>query len=202
MRAIVNLDDDGMISATTSKGAWWAQLLRSNGSGIMKVMETWVIEQLAAPRRVIWEINYEVAKSLLILEGLADHEGFPGLPSDLFEQLVATFPELRDNQYRKLLDGQRNENEGAGQSGSAACAARPEEAKPGDCDRPDSVKERIRLVHNFQTGEEVVAEWNGSAYVVKVPSWVNRNALKGLILASKPGGFTDAGDTFYFTLSS
>lgn len=200
MQAIVNVSEDGMIGAQTSKGGHWAQLLRSNGEMIQATMSRWVSEQLSSPRRVIWEINYELAKCLLILEGLADHEGFPGLPTSLFSELVHMFPELKDNQYRKLLDGQGNTIEGSGQSVQAKDGSEAKEAAQRDRVWQNQITpgrvphiavaaavgtgSYVALVHNYTQGKTLYASWDGKKYVLDLPEWVNREALKKLLLAN------------------
>jgi hypothetical protein len=143
MKAIVSVqtfDEGSKLSLVTSCGARVNQVLRSNSK------QSWM--NGLASRRLILEIKPDVARVLLglVKVGEAHHSSWR-LPSSIVSEL---------KHFLELFDGKRNENEGSGQSCEAEGAARPEEKAEGDSRRPDQPKERIRLVHNLQTGEEVV----------------------------------------------
>jgi len=150
VKAIVSVqtfDEGSQLSLVTSCGARVNQVLRSNSTYQQAIMDEWVAEQLAS-RRLILEIKPDVARVLLGLVKVGEaHSSSWRLPSSIVDEL---------KHFLELFDGKRNENEGSGQSCEAEGAARPEEKAEGDSRRPDQPKERIRLVRNLQTGEEVV----------------------------------------------
>lgn len=186
MKAIVELvryEDSDQLSMTTSCGATVCQALRSNSTYQQAMMREWADEQESASRRrLIWEINYDLAKVLLLAASSY------AIPRDLVEELKHKFPELKD---------ERNPKQSAGKFGPAEIGLPKEEAEPGDS-RGKSETEAgrlsgepivnngvyIELVYDFVTGKMVTAKWNGQQYSVEIPESVNKEALSRLIRAN------------------
>lgn len=102
MKVIVELvryEEGDQISLTTSCGATVCQALRSNSTYQQAMMQEWADEQEGfAKRTVIWEINYDFARVLLLAASSY------AIPRDLVEELKYKFPELKN---------ERNPNEGS-----------------------------------------------------------------------------------------
>lgn len=205
MKVIVELvryEEGDQISLTTSCGATVCQALRSNSTYQQAMMKEWADEQESfSRRRLIWEINYDLANTLLGANYVAGMHGNWWLPQDLIDEICHRFPDLK--QKHGLTggnNGKRDADEGSRQSGQAEGNVQAEEAESGDCRRPDQAPvgrlsnesletdpatlQDIRLA--FNGDDWVVAKWSPErvAYQVHIPNWANRDAIRRLLKAN------------------